>query len=114
MTTMIYHIKDFTQSLRASQIKSITVRDLIEKYHHVATVDTSNLETAYTLTNSIDRWWGENDGLKFHGSHEHGMAGCRSTSVGDIAVVGTEQADGSTKYETFLVAMCGFTKIQEV
>lgn len=52
------------------------------KYHHVADVDTNDIELAYELTNSIDApWWGNQLVNKtFTGK------GTRSTSVGDLAI----------------------------
>jgi hypothetical protein len=52
--------------------------------HLVAEVDTHKLDQAYFLTNTIDTPWWENEGVKFLGSPDHGMKGCRSTSVGDV------------------------------
>ena len=53
-------------------------------YHPVAEVQVEQLESAYHLTNTIEMMWVDNDGVKFLGSPQHGMDGCRSTSVGDI------------------------------
>ncbi len=110
MSIMIYHAKEPTFFAKA---KSVKVRELIDDYAMVATVDTTDKNVAYELTNSINQGWWLNDGVKFHGSPDHGMDGCRSTSVGDIMVVGKDGADGVTTYETFQVAGCGFTKLAE-
>jgi len=53
-------------------------------YSLVASVDTSNLDSAFELTNTIDSGWWENEEVTFHGSPIHGKLGCRSSSVGDI------------------------------
>ena len=62
----------------------------------VAEVATTDLNTAYRLTNTIDNYWWENDRVSpcFEGE------GCRSTSVGDVMKLGTD--------EYFVVASCGF------
>lgn len=52
------------------------------KYLHVADVATDDLEVAYELTNSINRGWWENEGV----TKTFTKAGCRSTSVGDMAI----------------------------
>lgn len=60
------------------------VRNNIEKYHHVADVDTDELEVSYRLTNTEHgKWWTDNL-VTFHGSLEYGMQGARITSVGDV------------------------------
>lgn len=45
--------------------------------------DIHNLETAYELTNNIDRPWVLNKRVLYMGDGE----GCRSTSMGDYAVI---------------------------
>ena len=51
--------------------------------------DTSKLETAFMLTNSInDGWWNNKEVTKMFGG-----PACRSTSTGDMVLVGT------TKYK---------------
>lgn len=62
-------------------------------YVKVAEVDTDDLEVAFELTNTIDRAWWENEGVKAI------VTPCRSTSVGDILVRGGK---------TFWTAGCGF------
>ena len=66
-----------------------------ENPHLVATVKlskglnvTDKLETAFNLTNTIDSSWWENEGVTPMFSDE----GCRSTSVGDMVLI------GKTKY----------------
>lgn len=65
-------------------------------YKYVATVDCETLNQAFRLTNSIDCYWGDNEGVD-------GIARCRSTSVGDII----EDNDG----KRFLVVMFGFEEL---
>lgn len=50
-------------------------------YQAVARVETDDLDTAFRLTNSIDRPWWKNEGVEILGAPEH-----RSTSVGDVIV----------------------------
>ena len=45
------------------------------------------LETAFRLTNSINHAWWENEGV----TPMFPEQGCRSTSVGDMVLVGTEK-----------------------
>lgn len=52
------------------------------KYVHVADVATDDLEVAFERTNSIDAAWWENEGV----AKTFSGAGCRSTSVGDLAI----------------------------
>jgi len=66
------------------------------KYILVAKVQTTDLEKAFELTNSIDRHWSENDQVVAFGEQ------LRSTSVGDIMFDGTD---------TYIVATCGFKKL---
>jgi hypothetical protein len=66
-------------------------------YTEVAEVDTDSKETAYYLTNSIEAYWGENDGVTLKTEKN------RSTSVGDL--MGPE--DGSFH----IVAPFGFKKV---
>lgn len=65
-----------------------------EKPHVVAFVEVSDklstpekLEVAFMKTNSVDDFWGNNEGVTkmFDGP------GCRSTSVGDMVLIGTEK-----------------------
>ena len=51
-------------------------------YELAATVETTSPETAYILTNSIDRHWHENRGVECYGHEPR-----RSTSIGDIVVI---------------------------
>lgn len=49
-------------------------------YSKVANVESEDLEMAFELTNSIDSYWGENEGV------EDLTDGSRSTSVGDFMI----------------------------
>lgn len=82
--------------------------NVIEDYAHVANVYAGDsLERAYQLTNSFETGWYENDhNVAFLGSPDHGMDGCRSTSVGDVLV---RQEDGV--FVTYVVASCGFRRV---
>lgn len=63
-------------------------------YTLVANVDTTDLDTAYRLTNHIDRDWTENEGVTLTGTRK-----VRSTSVGDVLVC---------PQGAYMVARCGF------
>lgn len=67
------------------------------RYELVAEVDCDDLDDAYRLTNSIDEYWGENEGVTDL------TDGCRSTSVGDIL-------ETSTGYK-YVVANFGFESL---
>lgn len=71
----------------------------LSEFYHVADVATNDLDYAYMLTNSIDSNWWDNAPVTFKGSPQHGMDGCRSTSVGDVMLL-----DGTY----YVVASCGF------
>lgn len=60
-----------------------------DEYSLVATVDSENLDKVFTLTNTIDHPWWNNEGV----TKEFVGEGCRSTSVGDVVI----REDG-TKY----------------
>jgi hypothetical protein len=61
----------------------------------VAEVDTDDLEEAFTLTNSIDRPWWENLGVRC-------LRSDRSTSVWDLL---------ETRAGLYRVASCGFERV---
>lgn len=56
-----------------------------EEYRKVAEVDREGLDEAFELTNTIDHYWCENEGVKVisYTGESH-----RSTSVGDVIVDG--------------------------
>lgn len=86
MTFTVFH---FQNSLmrdipRDNQTLIVFVREHFHLYHSVAKVEAADAEHAYLLTNTIDGPWWTNPGVRFLGSPEHGMKGCRSTSVGDV------------------------------
>jgi hypothetical protein len=66
-------------------------------YQVVAKVETDDMEEAFELTNNIHSNWTDNEGVKAYGSDGH-----RSTSCGDLMLVGEE---------FYYVAMVGFTKV---
>jgi hypothetical protein len=75
----------------------------LDELYHVANVKTNNLEEAFQRTNTIyHNWW--EDEVEFLGSPQHGMEGCRSTSVGDVL-----QTEDGTYYT---VAFVGFRPIK--
>lgn len=51
-------------------------------YVHVADVECNNVNDAFTLTNSIDCYWGENEGVTLTLTQEKN----RSSSIGDVFV----------------------------
>lgn len=77
----------------------------------VATVDTDDKEVAFQLTNSFVQDWWKNPGVTFHGSPDHGMDGCRSTSVGDLLHVNDIEVLAQAVTGLFLVDSCGFKEI---
>lgn len=78
-------------------IRAIYAGDVIGlNYEKVADVDTNDLDYAFERTNSIDCYWGENEGVTENGG-EH-----RSTCIGDLMLV-----DG----KFFVVAGFGFEEI---
>ena len=68
-------------------------------YNHVADVECVSMDMAFQFTNTIHQAWWENEEVttKFEGD------GCRSTSVGDLFIVGEK---------SFLVAHVGFVCIK--
>jgi len=98
----VYHAKNPTFFVREGFVPNV-IRD----FAHVANVYVEGLEQAYMLTNSIDKGWYENDKeVAFLGSPDHGMDGCRSTSVGDVLV-----REENGVYVTYVVDSCGFKKV---
>lgn len=76
-----------------------------EKYVLVAEVATDDLDEAYRLTNTIDKYWCDNDGvtvLSFMHKDRKGHCGNRSTSVGDVMV---------HNGKVFAVASFGFEQV---
>jgi hypothetical protein len=67
-------------------------------YTQVAVVATDDCDTAFSLTNHIDRSWTENPGVTMHTA-----CGVRSTSVGDVLV---------KNGQAWLVSNIGFTAIE--
>ena len=49
--------------------------------------DTEKLETAFMKTNTIERPWWNNEGV----TKMFGGGACRSTSVGDMVLIGTDK-----------------------
>lgn len=60
-------------------------------YECVANVRTFNIAEAFRLTNSIDNEWWKNAGVTMKGNAAR-RGGARSTSVGDVIVVGGQRA----------------------
>lgn len=73
-------------------------RKYVNDFEYVADVDTNDMNEAYQLTNSIEWYWGENEGVEEYGEKH------RSTSVGDIFVC----EDG-----VYAVAMTGFKLLRK-
>lgn len=71
-------------------------------YNLAATVDSDDKDVAYRLTNTIDRYWPENKGVKAEAPNPT-IGGWRSTSVGDVM----EMEDG----RRFVVAGIGFKEL---
>jgi hypothetical protein len=108
----VYHDKNPKFFVRDG-FKLPSVEALVRDYHHVANVYVHDvdgeaaLERAYERTNSISQAWTDNDqDVAFLGSPDHGMDGCRSTSVGDLMVI--PEGEG---YATYVVASVGFLRL---
>jgi hypothetical protein len=90
MTVLVFHLIESDPKGRMFMVRSVKqALELWEGngtpafYRIVAVVDTDDLETAYRLTNHIDRDWRENPGVQVI----PGAGLYRSTSVGDMALV---------------------------
>lgn len=98
---MIYvcHAKSFRDGTLAEMDGPAAIHNLIMSgdYQVVAKVDTDDMEAAFELTNSIHNHWTENRGVEVYGTKER-----RSTSCGDLVLVGEE---------FYYVAAVGFTKV---
>ena len=68
-------------------------------YEMVAVVDGEDVDMAFQLTNHIDHAWWENSGVTLIGEPQH-----RSTSVGDVVVMG----DG----RVLRCASCGWDEVE--
>lgn len=99
-TILVYHAKNPTFS-NAPPVKVTN-----ENFTLVATVNTDDLDRAFTLTNHITGPWEENEGVKAHVGRN------RSTSVGDVFVV-FKPAMGRTPatLEAFMVGACGWIRM---
>lgn len=80
---------DLIRSVYAGEVNGLN-------YEKVADVDTTDLDYAYERTNSIDDYWGNNEGVAENGSRH------RSTSTGDLMLV-------NGKF--FVVASFGFEEV---
>lgn len=84
----------------STNVLSMAVSDAAkwpEQYRLVAEVDADELGVAFERTNTIDRAWWENEGVRTL------VGPARSTSVGDVAVL----ADGTA----WRCEMCGWSQI---
>ena len=106
MTASVYHVdyqknegRELSLDVRFSpteeKIKQALQANLYKK---VAEVDSNDLEKVFELTNSIDNYWGENEGVKLITAEN------RSTSVGDIV-----ELDG----KVHVVASMGYKKLSD-
>ena len=73
-----------------------------DEFSLVATVDSEDVDKVYELTNTIDKYWWENEGV----TKEFVGKGCRSTSVGDVVVLGNG--------DKFLCESVGWTQMEPV
>lgn len=108
MSVMVFQAKQPTFFAKKT---SVTVREMMNDYAMVARVETSDLNVAYRLTNTIDQSWWLNESVEFRGSPDHGMEGCRSTSVGDIMV--RENGETGT-FNAYIVSSCGFRELDQI
>ena len=91
---MISKIDALTKTLEGVETVSVIHAAFDEKSHVVAMIEVSSkltttekLEKAFMLTNSVhDAWW-NNEGV----TPMFPEKGCRSTSVGDMILVGKEK-----------------------
>ena len=101
MTVYVYH-----NEKRGSRFNDNVKECLIAIHQHklrlVARVDTDDLESAFKLTNTINRSWWLNDGVD-----AIKLDGERSTSVGDVMVLALNSGE-----QVYMVAGSGFTKLQ--
>ena len=73
------------------------------QYQQVAIVDTTDLDVAYELTNSIECAWTQAGNSKVAVTGDHRK---RSTDVGDVLIV----SEGEI-HNRYVVASCGFAKL---
>jgi len=97
----IYDREDETGVLHRWQKENPEIFLAAMGYTFVATVETNDLDTAYTETNHIDWAWWENPTIQEYDIRKSK----RSTSVGDMLV----KEDGSR----WIVASVGFEKLGE-
>ena len=91
---MISKIDALTKTLEGVETVSVIHAAFGEKPHVVAMVEVSSklsteskLEEAFMLTNSVNDAWWNNEGV----TPMFPDKGCRSTSVGDMVLVGKEK-----------------------
>jgi hypothetical protein len=94
---LVYHAIDPHFELRSHE--SFTAKN----YRLVATVETSDLEEAYRLTNHIHKSWTKNKGVA-----AHHVPRPRSTSVGDVVAI-VHEDDGAASVH--LCAPAGWTRL---
>lgn len=92
MSIQIDPTQELVNAIKSGKIEGIS-------YKLVGTVKTTNLETAFRLTNSVDSYWCTGSEVTVVGD-DH-----RSTSVGDLM-----EKDG----EFFVVAMIGFNAVKDL
>jgi hypothetical protein len=111
MAVDVYHKKSFRELVKHPR-DTMGIRAMFDAqenaqwpgdYDHVATVESDDREDAFELTNSIDSNWWVNVGVTPHGA---AAKGCRSTSVGDIVVLGNGEA--------WKCAGCGWDRIEQI
>jgi hypothetical protein len=93
----VYHAIDPTFSLHARVPEKVS----LDKFTHVANVDTDDLDTAFQLTNHIDCPWQHNQRVLAQGQKHQ-----RSTSVGDVL----QEGDTGVLH---MVAPFGFVEVNK-
>lgn len=88
---------------------NVHVACAFHRYHCVAEVLTNDTDTAYYLTNTVDKNWINNRSVKFLGSPEYGLRCCRSTSEGDVMI--TYDEAGKVTHKS-IVASRGFVEFR--
>jgi len=101
MSIQVWHANN--PSFMVSKDFRASVATIMRDYKLVATVEVDSLSKAYEFTNTIDCPWWENKGVNFFGSRDYGMEGSRSTSVGDILII-----ESNNHYRSYVVASVGF------
>ena len=92
---LVFHAKEFNPFPKV-QVYNASAFELVAT---VEVPDGDGLEYVFEVTNSIDCFWGENEGVDLYGN---AVNGCRSTSVGDLVMIDNQ---------AYVVAFAGFEAV---